>query len=36
VASILKKGLDQQPLGPQPKAKVIVHPNVRGTQYYRR
>jgi transposase len=36
VASILKNGLDRQPLDPQPKAKAIVHPNVRGTRYYRK
>jgi transposase len=34
VASILKKGLDQQPLQHIPKAKRIVHQNIRGNQYY--
>jgi len=36
VASILKKGLDKQPFEPSPKAKIIAHHNIRGTQYYRR
>lgn len=35
VASILKTGLDKQPCEQNPKAKVIAHPNVRGTHYYR-
>ncbi|NIS72360.1 MAG: IS21 family transposase [Proteobacteria bacterium] len=35
VASILKTGLDKQPCEQTSKAKIIVHPNVRGTHYYR-
>jgi transposase len=37
VESILKKGLDQQPLGghpPQPSSPPIFHQNIRGKEYY--
>ena len=35
VESILKNGLEQQPLSPQKKGSSAVHPNIRGPQYYR-
>lgn len=34
VESILKNGLDQQPLMPAVKGHAIVHPNIRGERYY--
>ena len=34
VESILKNGLDRQPLMPQPKGHSISHPNIRGSRYY--
>jgi transposase len=35
VASILKHGLDQKPMGePERDKPAIVHTNVRGSQYY--
>ena len=37
VEPILKKGLDQQPLGgnpPQPSSPPIFHQNIRGKEYY--
>ena len=34
VESILKNGLDQQPLIPAVKGHAVVHPNIRGERYY--
>jgi transposase len=34
VESILKKGLDRQPLSPAVKTSAVVHPNIRGERYY--
>ena len=34
VESILKNGLDQQPLMPAVKGHAVVHPNIRGERYY--
>ena len=34
VESILKNGLDQQPLTPARKGHTVVHPNIRGKHYY--
>ena len=34
VESILKNGLDQQPLAQQAKSRSISHPNIRGSRYY--
>jgi transposase len=34
VESILKKGLDQQPMPPETRNKASVHPNLRGADYY--
>jgi len=34
VESILKNGLDQQPLLPAVKGHAVVHPNIRGERYY--
>jgi transposase len=34
VESILKNGLDRQPLMPQAKGRRISHPNIRGSRYY--
>ena len=34
VESILKKGLDRQPLTPSVKARFVIHPNIRGERYY--
>lgn len=34
VESILKKGLDQQPLLLESKSRAVVHSNIRGEQYY--
>jgi transposase len=34
VGSILKNGLDQQPLSPAIKGRPVVHPNIRGERYY--
>lgn len=34
VESILKKGLDQQPITPETRNKASVHPNLRGADYY--
>jgi transposase len=34
VESILKSGLDRQPLMPVGKSSAVVHPNIRGQRYY--
>lgn len=34
VESILKNGLDKQPLTPPSKARSVSHPNIRGSRYY--
>jgi len=34
IESILKNGLDQQPLIPANKRRAAVHPNIRGPRYY--
>ncbi len=34
VESILKNGLDRQPLIPSVKGRTAVHPNIRGPHYY--
>ena len=34
VASILKKGLDREPLSPPPPPPPIDHPNIRGKEYF--
>lgn len=34
VESILKNGLDQQPLMPPSQGSTVVHPNIRGEHYY--
>jgi transposase len=34
VESILKSGLDRQPLLPPSKDRSISHPNIRGSRYY--
>ena len=34
VESILKNGLDRQPLTPADKGSAVVHPNIRGSHYY--
>ena len=34
VESILKNGLDRQPLMPARKGRAVVHPNIRGERYY--
>lgn len=36
VESILKNGLDRQPLTPAGSGSTVVHPNIRGSRYYRR
>ena len=35
IESILKNGLDQQPLIPVANRRAAVHPNIRGPRYYR-
>jgi transposase len=35
VESILKNGLDKQPLTPPSKSRSVSHPNIRGSRYYR-
>ena len=34
VESILKNGLDRQPLTPSVQARCVIHPNIRGERYY--
>jgi hypothetical protein len=34
IASILKHGLDQKPLGATPESSPLRHPNIRGAEYY--
>jgi transposase len=34
VESILKNGLDKQPLTPPSKGRSLSHPNIRGSRYY--
>ena len=34
IESILKNGLDRQPLLPENKRRAAVHPNIRGPRYY--
>jgi transposase len=34
VESILKNGLDKQPLAPPSKSRSVSHPNIRGSRYY--
>ena len=35
IASILKAGLDEQPLEPSSEPVVVEHANIRGPSYYR-
>ena len=34
IESILKNGLDKQPLTPPSKGRSVSHPNIRGSRYY--
>ena len=36
VESILKKGLDRQPVEPDRRNNAVVHPNIRGAHYYQK